>query len=96
MLKESETPSPTVSKVASIANQGKGMVLTATPVKSPPKPGVKIFTLNNKLLAVPKDNKIPVKKIINPQDMQVLFFNLSTISPVGRVSPTQVLTNFIF
>ncbi|KAJ8727285.1 hypothetical protein PYW07_001404 [Mythimna separata] len=90
MLKESESPSPpTASKVASIANQGKGMVLTATPVKSPPKPGVKIFTINNKLLAVPKDNKIPVKKIINPQDMQVKFVQLPADAKI--ISPSKVV-----
>lgn len=73
MLKESETPPPAVSKAPNV-NPSKGMVLTATPVKSPPKPGVKIFTLNNKLgLAVPVDHKMPVKKVISPQDMQVYF-----------------------
>ncbi|KAM3956662.1 LOW QUALITY PROTEIN: ada2a-containing complex component 3 [Aphomia sociella] len=76
MLKESGETAPTAAPAAakSVANQQKGVVLTATPVKTPPKPGVKIFTINNKLLALPKDNnKIPIKKIINPQDMQVKF-----------------------
>lgn len=74
MLKESgETAQPAASEPSpSATHPNKNMVLTATPVKSPPKPGMKIFTLNNKLVAVPKEgNKIPVKKIINPQDMQV-------------------------
>lgn len=69
MLKESESTPSAVNKVAAGAN--KSMVLTATPVKSPPKPGMKIFTLNNKLLAVPKGGtRVPVKKIIHPQDVQ--------------------------
>ncbi|XP_047022187.1 poly [ADP-ribose] polymerase tankyrase isoform X1 [Helicoverpa zea] len=89
MLKESETTPPVTSKATSSANQGKGMVLTATPVKSPPKPGVKIFTLNNKLLAAPKDNKIPVKKIINPQDMQVKFVQLPPDAKI--ISPSKII-----
>ncbi|CAH1646882.1 unnamed protein product [Spodoptera littoralis] len=90
MLKESsESPSPASNKAGTASSQPKGVVLTATPVKSPPKPGVKIFTLNNKLLAVPKDNKIPVKKIINPQDMQVKFVQLPPDAKL--VSPSKIV-----
>lgn len=67
MLKESSEVPQVVKSPAS-----KGVVLTATPVKSPPRQGVKIFTLNNKLLTMPKENKAPIKKVINPRDsMQV-------------------------
>ncbi|XP_026737803.1 receptor-interacting serine/threonine-protein kinase 4 [Trichoplusia ni] len=90
MLKESESSPPVVNKSASSSNQAKGMVLTATPVKSPPKPGVKIFTLNNKLLAVPKEaQKIPVKKIINPQDIQVKFVQLHPDAKI--ISPSKIV-----
>lgn len=68
MLKESEGPSPAKRMAPSGA---KGVVLTATPVKTAPKPGVKIFTLNNKLIALPKQNKMPIKQIINPHLKQV-------------------------
>ncbi|CAB3237890.1 unnamed protein product [Arctia plantaginis] len=92
MLKESsETSQPAASKPSpSTTHPNKNMVLTATPVKSPPKPGMKIFTLNNKLLAVPKEgNKIPVKKIINPQDMQVKFVQLPADAKI--ISPSKVV-----
>ncbi|XP_075971203.1 ada2a-containing complex component 3 [Anticarsia gemmatalis] len=90
MLKESGSPPPMTPKPAAAASQpAKNMVLTATPVKSPPKPGMKIFTLNNKLLAIPKDNKVPVKKIINPQDMQVKFVQLPPDAKI--ISPSKIV-----
>lgn len=66
-----ETGFPTSKGILlSGAPAAKGVILTAAPVKAPPAPGVKIFTLNNKLRAH-NENKLPIKKLINPQDVQV-------------------------
>ncbi|KAJ0179068.1 hypothetical protein K1T71_005843 [Dendrolimus kikuchii] len=93
MLKESEGEPPakraapsgakgvvlTTTPVKPAPGGAKGVVLTATPVKAPPRPGVKIFTLNNKLIALPKENhKLPVKKIINPHLKQVKIVQLGS------------------
>lgn len=69
MLKESTEPQNQPFGGSKPANSSSGVLLTATPVKSPPAPGVKIFTFNKMV-----NNKIPIKKIINPHDMQVSFF----------------------
>ncbi|XP_052755472.1 ankyrin repeat and KH domain-containing protein mask isoform X2 [Galleria mellonella] len=95
MLKESgEKTQPTTPAASSkLAGQQKGVVLTATPVKTPPKPGVKIFTINNKLLAIPKDNnKLPIKKIINPQDMQIVNVDGTQVKFVQLAADAKIVS----
>nr|XP_037868789.1 serine/threonine-protein phosphatase 6 regulatory ankyrin repeat subunit C [Bombyx mori]XP_037868790.1 serine/threonine-protein phosphatase 6 regulatory ankyrin repeat subunit C [Bombyx mori]XP_037868791.1 serine/threonine-protein phosphatase 6 regulatory ankyrin repeat subunit C [Bombyx mori]XP_037868792.1 serine/threonine-protein phosphatase 6 regulatory ankyrin repeat subunit C [Bombyx mori]XP_037868793.1 serine/threonine-protein phosphatase 6 regulatory ankyrin repeat subunit C [Bombyx m len=84
MLKESTEPQNQPFGGSKPANSSSGVLLTATPVKSPPAPGVKIFTFNKMV-----NNKIPIKKIINPHDMQVKFVQLPPNAKI--ISPSKVI-----
>ncbi|XP_072939808.1 uncharacterized protein Atac3 [Epargyreus clarus] len=80
---------------AAAGGKAKGVVLTATPVRTPPH-GVKVFSVNNRLLlpataattatttVTTTPHKIPVKKIIDPHDLQQMKFVQLSSEAGGR------------
>ncbi|XP_028179271.1 poly [ADP-ribose] polymerase tankyrase-1 isoform X2 [Ostrinia furnacalis] len=77
MLKESEEPAPAP------APKPRGIVLTATPVRTTPH-GVKVFTVNNR--ASTSGDTRPRAKVMTPQDLQqVKIVQLASDARVRRL-----------
>ncbi|GBP88239.1 GA-binding protein subunit beta-1 [Eumeta japonica] len=78
MLKDSET-SATITTVPTSAPASRaGVLLTATPVTSPPRPGVKIFTLPHKLVTTRRTPLTKVKYVQLPADAKIVPANNSS------------------
>ncbi|CAK1598365.1 unnamed protein product [Parnassius mnemosyne] len=77
-----------VGGVAAAGGSG-GVVLTAKAVKSPPRAGLKVFTLNG-LTSLANLPTTPIRRVINPQDLQQV--KIVKLPPDATIiSPSKVL-----